>query len=254
MKKLFLLLGIIPMLVIVFLVQPKAQYLDHNVDYIFAITQQEVVKDREYEYLGTRYDMFYSDKLVIQESSGYLFSELYSYLRWLSNQAFSTNYNNYYMLVDGTGIPRQIAYILVYYTKSTESAFMQFYSPDINFRYDINNVTDNLPFENMSFITKQNPFNQQILDNAYNQGYNTGLDVGYDMGYPIGYDIGYDNGYDTGYLIGLDEGPEEAYEEGYTKGYNDRFASGLEKWIVPAIIIVLVGGGFLSIMALKRRD
>lgn len=123
-------------------------------------------------------------------------------------------------------------------------------------------------------------------ESGYINGYITGERVGYDNGYDIGYDEGYGEGYSIGYdegeLQGWDDGINEGYQNGfddayseiissdeYTLGYdngfkdgekskivknNEVFYSGIEKWLVPAIIVVLVVGGIMSISALKRRE
>ncbi len=73
---------------------------------------------------------------------------------------------------------------------------------------------------------------------------------------------GYQDGFDDAYneIISSDE-----YTLGYNDGFkageksklaqnNQSFYSGIEKWLVPAIIVVLVVGGIMSISALKRRE
>ena len=126
---------------------------------------------------------------------------------------------------------------------------------------------------------------QDILD-AYNEGYYDGSTDAFDNGYSLGYDDGladgFDDGFENGYSDGYNDGLVDGYNEGfddaynevissdeYTLGYNDGFEageksklaqnnqsfySGIEKWLVPAIIVVLVVGGIMSISALKRRE
>ena len=92
-------------------------------------------------------------------------------------------------------------------------------------------------------------------------GYDAGFANGYIIGERDGYEEGLSDGiltgdsvlYDNGYQDGLLDN-SAAYEAGYTAGANDSFLGNFDTWIVPAIIIVLVGGGFLSIMAIKRRE
>ena len=109
---------------------------------------------------------------------------------------------------------------------------------------------------------------------AYNSGCSDGYDVGYDDGYQEGYEKGYDLGDEEGYNLGYQEGYDDGYQEGinlkddYMKGYNDGFKDGekskiaqnnetfyksIEKWLVPAIITVIIAGGIVSIIAIKRR-
>lgn len=121
---------------------------------------------------------------------------------------------------------------------------------------------------------------------GYGDGYNFGLEQsyweGHQDGYEQGYLVGYDDGENAGYVIGKNEGYEygynvgynDAYEEinpneKYTQGYNDGFKAGekskiaqnneafyksIEKWLVPAIITVIIVGGIVSIIAIKRRE
>ena len=111
------------------------------------------------------------------------------------------------------------------------------------------------------------------------EGWNEGYYKGHDDGYEEGYNRGYDDGYEEGELDGYDEGYQKGYDKGYDdgintngdymQGYNDGFKAGekskiaqnneafyksIEKWLVPAIITVIVLGGIESIIAIKRRE
>ena len=91
---------------------------------------------------------------------------------------------------------------------------------------------------------------QEGYDYGYDYGYNEGYDVGYDEGYIEGVDLGYQDGYYEGYLDGLyisECGP--IYEQGFKDGQESRLAEnnaafyqGIEKWLVPAIITVIIAG------------
>lgn len=97
-------------------------------------------------------------------------------------------------------------------------------------------------------------------------GYDRVYDWGYEVGYATGYNYGYFGGYEEGYDFGFDEGVSvgdysEAYEEGFKAGEksklaenNEAFYNGIGKWLVPAIIAVIVLGGIVSITAIKRRE
>lgn len=67
------------------------------------------------------------------------------------------------------------------------------------------------------------------------------------------------------YPVDPEEEEEFTYDEAYRKGfidgqksvqdaYNDRFYFGMDKWLVPAIITVIVLGGIVTIAVRKRRD
>ena len=130
---------------------------------------------------------------------------------------------------------------------------------------------------------------QQMLEDlldAYDEGYYDGSTDAFDSGYSLGYDNGLADGYDEGWEVGWEDGWEDGWEGGYDEGFedayseiitndeytlgynngfkdgekskivknNEAFYGGIEKWLVPAIIVVLVVGGIMSISALKRRE
>ena len=88
-------------------------------------------------------------------------------------------------------------------------------------------------------------------------------DYRYDAGYTDGandYGIIYDDDLVDAdfwgwveYQRGLQASNQEAFNAGYNKGSNDSFSSKLSDWIVPAIIVVIILGGFVTIIQ-KRKD
>ena len=95
-------------------------------------------------------------------------------------------------------------------------------------------------------------YNRGYTD-GYNTGRNEGYNIGYDYGRSFGYSEGYSVGYDDGYYDGLRSSDPETYQRGYNDGYNDaskttisKFTSNFDKWIVPAIIIVIIAGIFVG--------
>ena len=128
---------------------------------------------------------------------------------------------------------------------------------------------------------------QDGYNDGYIKGYQEGREKGYEAGRETGYQKGYDDGYDDGkiagdelkyergYQKGYDDGYQDGYNDGintnddYMLGYNDGFKDGekskiaqnneafyksIEKWLVPAIITVIIVGGIVSIIAIKRRE
>jgi len=112
---------------------------------------------------------------------------------------------------------------------------------------------------------------------GYTEGYEAGIRAAegllageYQRGLQNGYASGFQDGLNKGYRDGFDDAYDEiitsdeytlAYENGFKDGEkskivknNEAFYSGIEKWLVPAIIVVLVVGGIMSISALKRRE
>lgn len=55
------------------------------------------------------------------------------------------------------------------------------------------------------------------------------------------------------YSMGALAGENIAYNEGYKKGSEESFTSGIQNWIVPAIVITLIGGGVLFMLQGRRK-
>ena len=112
------------------------------------------------------------------------------------------------------------------------------------------------------------------LDEAYNEGYRDGYidgkfaadELKYEQGYIEGFNEGFEEGYDRGYNKAYEEiDINEEYMLGYRDGFkdgekskiaqnNEAFYKSIEKWLVPAIITVIIAGGIVSIIAIKRRE
>lgn len=86
-------------------------------------------------------------------------------------------------------------------------------------------------------------------------GYNSGLTDGYNSGLTDGYNSGVINGYNSGFTDGYNSGLNEidAYGKGYDDGARDKFMANFDKWIVPAIIVIMFLGGFISIMSMRSN-
>ncbi len=121
---------------------------------------------------------------------------------------------------------------------------------------------------NQTSFAYQEGYDEGFDDGDYN-GYNRGYDWGYDDGKNDGIDIGYDSGYQDGEDDGYNKGYQKAvdntydaiyddiynigYKDGQKTGMNNKFYSGLEKWIVPAIIVVLFFG-LLMLFPKNKED
>lgn len=92
-------------------------------------------------------------------------------------------------------------------------------------------------------------------DQKYQEGYNDGVGQAYENGFGgmtwDGNPIDDKNSYSYG--LGINSSQQDAYNKGYLDGGKNSFMGSFDKWIVPAIIIVIVVGGAFSIMAMKRR-
>lgn len=125
-------------------------------------------------------------------------------------------------------------------------------------KYDID--YENVEFVELQFITKQFPtagwhehfkndlyfsFNYEhsfLRINLYQQGYNDGFEEGEKVGSGIATREAYELGYETG------------YQDGLKKANVDPFIANFDKWIVPAIIIVMLLGGYFAIRRQKTED
>lgn len=101
---------------------------------------------------------------------------------------------------------------------------------------------------------------------SYSVGYVEGYDAGKVAGEPIGYNKGREdfgilyNGQwrdaiyygNIRYTEGINASDQESYDTGYLDGSKDSFMASIEKWIVPAIFIVIVLGGFFALRG--RRE
>lgn len=134
----------------------------------------------------------------------------------------------------------------------------------ININYNNNNYVFNRGYKihwydraYMEYFTTYTEMNSDLIQfELISRG-----EANYERGYTEGYDEGYDDGYDLGYNEGIIAGETEAYEAGFKAGEKSKlskntesFYNGIEKWLVPAIITVIVLGGIMSISALKRRE
>lgn len=156
-----------------------------------------------------------------------------------------------YFYIDGslTSVASSVFKIEIGYDTGYAYFYMTLYGLNqqvieiIDFAYSEN--TWNLPNDTEVLINADFQSGQYI----YQQGYDEGFDDGVDEGYGYGYDVGYDEGFDDG----ISSTHNEAYQRGYRAGANDSFLSGLQNWIVPAIIVVIILGGFITIIH-KRKD
>lgn len=94
-------------------------------------------------------------------------------------------------------------------------------------------------------LSSRNNYEKLGFDKAFAETYVKGYEVFGQPFLPNNDSYNYKEGYQKGLLSTENESFQEGYNEGYLKGSNDSFMAGLEKWIVPAIIMVLVAGGFI---------
>lgn len=135
---------------------------------------------------------------------------------------------------------------------------------------------DNVKYMRFEYITEPYPDDSVLINltqkldisigeywrnaEAFNSYYQAGYDEGKLIGFADGQksisdeisDILKDE-YDRGYDDGLLASQGEAYELGYQKGANESFIGTMDKWLVPAIIIVMILGGYFAIARKKRE-
>lgn len=126
----------------------------------------------------------------------------------------------------------------------------------VDFEYN-GDITPLLEHDTRIYMDYLDPTNIEY-DRGFRDGYNRGIDDGYDRGYNDGRNTGYTDGYNTGYYAGYTDGTKtsqtEAYQQGYNDGARNSFISKLDKWIVPAIIIVVIAGIFVGYRRERYHD
>ena len=103
------------------------------------------------------------------------------------------------------------------------------------------------------FITETN-----LFSGSYSAGLEEGLEQGELIGYQNGIDAIYNNGSDS---VGYDENGSYDFNAGLRAGRNQNVNAGMtnfmtdfDKWIVPAILIIILLGGFTTIVIRKRSE
>lgn len=96
------------------------------------------------------------------------------------------------------------------------------------------------------------------LESEYQRGFQNGMQIGFSNGKNTGYQQGFDDAYNEiissdEYTLGFDNGFKAGEKSKLAKN-NEAFYGGIEKWLVPAIIAVIVLGGIFSIASIKRRE
>ena len=97
-----------------------------------------------------------------------------------------------------------------------------------------------------------------LLESEYQRGFQNGSASGFQDGLNKGYQNGFDDAYneiisDDEYTLGYNNGFKDGEKSKIVKN-NEAFYGGIEKWLVPAIIVVIVLGGIFSIASFKRRE
>jgi len=124
------------------------------------------------------------------------------------------------------------------------------YRIDFVFEIDFHIDLTGLLFDEITNEFYQYEIELYYNSSVYYDAYEKGLEDGYDMGYQDGYDDGF-----------LESDVYEVYQRGFKDGEksklaenNASFYNGIEKWLVPAVITVIVLGGIVSIASIKRRE
>lgn len=121
---------------------------------------------------------------------------------------------------------------------SLSNGLLKLYQSDKNLRY-------NVLVTNYTSVTVHFDYYKQLV---------TDYELGYQAGYQDGKNEGFEEAYDEGYLAGLQLNNGDAYDKGFVDGGNKSFMASIKNWIVPAIFLVLVGGGFITIVLNKRES
>lgn len=90
-----------------------------------------------------------------------------------------------------------------------------------------------------------------LLESEYQRGFQNGTTKGLQDGYNQGYQNGFNNAYSEiitsdEYTLGYNNGFKDGEKSKLSKN-NETFYNNIEKWLVPAIIVILFLGGFIAI-------
>ncbi len=203
------------------------------------------------------------------------------YNNWQAH--YGTKTNIYYL------IAMDVSFMASPQVAVANGSILEFVPTDIiiltnNFQVITTIVSSNI--ENGDFFLQL--FDYTIMD-AFENGFNTGKNAGYTIGFDEGkeeygiffnniwmdaidfgliryddakeeYGIYYNDTWMTAtqygnirYNEGLETSGPDQFEAGYIKGSQDSFIAGIEKWIVPAIITVILGGGVISFIMIRGR-
>lgn len=159
------------------------------------------------------------------------------------NQSLESNEVREYVLFFPEAIDNEIllrldnTYTIKYFDItyiSLNNGILKLYQSDKNLRY-------NVLVTNYTSVTVHYDYYKQLVTD-------------YELGYQAGLEQASQNSYDEGYLAGLQLNNGDAYDKGFIDGGNKSFMASIKNWIVPAIFLVLVGGGLVSIVMSKRND
>lgn len=210
------------------------------------------------------YFLAYNDGYTTGSSQGYNQGQLdYGYYdsatnTWLTATEYALlRYNNGVTVGNAAGFTDgYIEGVTEAYNNGYLSAYAKYMYPDLT------SLVENLSYSYL--LGFDDGFDDGISDNIYYaDGYKDGANYVYDsiveQGFSSGWPVGLINNEVTDdvtfpFYQGAQLSQQEAFEAGVRKGAQDSFEANLHVWIVPAIILVLVVGGFISFRQVRNRD
>ena len=214
--------------------------------------------------------LFVNNKIYAQETPTTLNPVIYSTHNFYQQHPYTREYTVfYYTSIPVFGSIEEIEYVM---TNKIGVTFVKGYdittnsyelvdkivltsgATEFTFRITIQNLLDSSYedisqfFENDSVMYVSyyiEPINPDY-EIGFRDGYERGVYDGYTRGKSEGYNDGYNTGYNEGYGDGTRASQSEAYQQGYNDGARSSFQSNLHKWLVPAIIIIVIAGIFVG--------
>lgn len=215
-----------------------------------------------------------ADKLIYYTLSDMVDQQVYEYKGIVDNMyIFQQGINLYRVPMQGITFKNEISGLIAFSTilkpgnfycwlASVNSFYLDGKTPD--YIYQLGYITGQDDSSNNASRAYQDGYEagiksaEGLIESEYQRGLQNGYASGYDDGFNKGYQDGFDDAYDEiittdEYTLGYDNG-FKAGEKSKIAQNNQSFYSGIEKWLVPAIIVIIVLGGIMSISALKRRE
>lgn len=197
--------------------------------------------------------------LTIKMFQQYFVDELVSsgvdYMDW----PITWDSNGFKLYIDGSIYSdTRVALVRYNYANALDQYTLFF---DINFNLIVKLSPEDVSTAN-SIELKRYTQNYDSYSVGYTEGYNAGVVTGEITGYNNGrndFGILYNGQWrdaiyygNIRYSEGINASNQESYDAGYIDGSKDSFMASIEKWIVPAIFIVIVVGGFFALRG--RRE
>ena len=197
-----------------------------------------VTKETSYSYAFSMEKEWFFENAYIKNQT-YIDSISYQQI-WLSGVEYGTDIeqDTWYNFGYADGVEETSKDIF-------DNGISTYINPDTGVPYIQTNAKDYIQgYAGGKTATAYDIFNNGIFDSVI--GY-----INPDTGLPYSETASHD--YQQGFAVDSATAYNEGYNDGYVDGSTTSFMSGIDTWIVPAIIIVLIGGGFIAFAKMRNK-